>query len=97
MATLRSLGVPLAQARACASLQPVPGRMQRLAAAGQPLVAWTTPTRPTRWTRRCKPCAPGCASAAGGCGACSAAAATATPGKRPLMGAVAQQQADRRW
>ena len=36
----RDLGVPLDRAvLACASLQPVPGRMQRLVAVGQPLVA----------------------------------------------------------
>ena len=61
LATLRSLGVPLDRAvRACASLQPVPGRMQRLVAAGQPLVAVDYAHTPMLWTRPCKPCAPGC-------------------------------------
>ena len=37
---MRAMGVPLAQAvRACRGLLPVPGRMERLAVAGQPLVA----------------------------------------------------------
>jgi UDP-N-acetylmuramyl-tripeptide synthetase len=40
IAAMRSLGVPLAQCLdACASLLPVPGRMQRVHAAGMPLVA----------------------------------------------------------
>ncbi len=39
IAAMRSLGVPLAQAiHACADLAPVPGRMQRLLEAGEPLV-----------------------------------------------------------
>ena len=40
IAAMRTLGVPLAQClRACASLRPVPGRMQRVHAPGMPLVA----------------------------------------------------------
>src|SRR5690606_19585049 len=39
VAGLRALGVPLDEAvDACAGLQPVPGRMQQLGGAGQPLV-----------------------------------------------------------
>ena len=67
VATLRSLGVPLADAvHACAQLSPVPGRMEQLAL-------------PTRWKKPCKHCAPWRSSAVGNCGACSAAGVIVMP------------------
>ena len=51
-----------------------------------------TRTSPTRWRRRCRRCGltPNASSLW-----CSAPAATAMPGKRPLMGAIATEYADR--
>ncbi|MDZ7866074.1 UDP-N-acetylmuramoyl-L-alanyl-D-glutamate--2,6-diaminopimelate ligase [Acidovorax sp.] len=96
LATLRSLGVSLADAvDACSRLQPVPGRMQRLVAAGQPLVAVDyahTPDALDKALRALRPLADergGQLWCVFGCGGDRDA------GKRPLMGAVAQQQADR--
>lgn len=96
LATLRSLGVPLADAvGACSRLQPVPGRMQRLAAAGQPLVAVDYAHTPDALDKALRALRPLAAERGGqlwcvfGCGGDRDA------GKRPLMGAVAQQQADR--
>lgn len=95
LATLRSRGVPLADAvRACASLQPVPGRMQRLVAAGQPLVAVDYAHTPDALEKALQALRPLATERGGrlwcvfGCGGDRDA------GKRPLMGAVAQQKAD---
>ncbi len=95
LATLRSLGVPLADAvDACGRLQPVPGRMQRLVAAGQPLVAVDYAHTPDALDKALRALRPLAAERGGrlwcvfGCGGDRDA------GKRPLMGAVAQQQAD---
>jgi len=95
LAALRSRGVPLADAvRACAGLQPVPGRMQRLVAVGQPLVAVDYAHTPDALDKALQALRPLAALRGGqlwcvfGCGGDRDA------GKRPLMGAVAQQQAD---
>ncbi|RQO83162.1 UDP-N-acetylmuramoyl-L-alanyl-D-glutamate--2,6-diaminopimelate ligase [Acidovorax sp. FJL06] len=95
LAALRSRGVPLADAvRACAGLQPVPGRMQRLVAVGQPLVAVDYAHTPDALEKALQALRPLAALRGGqlwcvfGCGGDRDA------GKRPLMGAVAQQQAD---
>ncbi len=96
LATLRSLGVPLADAvDACSRLQPVPGRMQRLVAPGQPLVAVDYAHTPDALEKALRALRPLAVERGGqlwcvfGCGGDRDA------GKRPLMGAVAQQQADR--
>jgi UDP-N-acetylmuramoyl-L-alanyl-D-glutamate--2,6-diaminopimelate ligase len=96
LAALRSLGVPLVDAvAACGQLQPVPGRMQRLVAAGQPLVAVDYAHTPDALDKALRALRPLAAERGGqlwcvfGCGGDRDA------GKRPLMGAVAQQQADR--
>ena len=95
LATLRSLGVPLADAvQACAGLEPVPGRMQRLVVAGQPLVAVDyahTPDALEKALQALRPLAQergGALWCVFGCGGDRDAT------KRPLMGAVAQQRAD---
>ena len=95
LATLRSLGVPLQNAvQACAGLQPVPGRMQRLVAAGQPLVAVDYAHTPDALEKALQALRPLAAERGGqlwcvfGCGGDRDAS------KRPLMGAVAQQRAD---
>lgn len=96
LAALRSLGLALPDAlRACAGLQAVPGRMQRLIAAGQPLVAVDyahTPDALEKALQALRPLAAGRGgrlSCVFGCGGGRDA------GKRALMGAVAQRLADR--
>ena len=95
LASLRSLGIPLGAAvQACSGLQPVPGRMQRLVAAGQPLVAVDYAHTPDALEKALQALRPLAAERGGqlwcvfGCGGDRDAS------KRPLMGAVAQQQAD---
>lgn len=98
LATLRSLGVALADAvDACSRLQPVPGRMQRLVSPGQPLVAVDYAHTPDALDKALRALRPLAAERGGqlwcvfGCGGDRDAS------KRPLMGAVAQQQADHVW
>ena len=96
LAALRSRGVPLeAAVSACTALQPVPGRMQRLVAPGQPLVAVDYAHTPDALEKALQALRPLASERGGqlwcvfGCGGDRDAS------KRPLMGAVAQQQADR--
>jgi UDP-N-acetylmuramoyl-L-alanyl-D-glutamate--2,6-diaminopimelate ligase len=96
IAAMRSIGVPLAAAvEACASLTPVPGRMECVGAPGQPLVAIDYAHTPDALgqaltalrslaEQRC-----GQLWCVFGCGGDRDTA------KRPLMGAVALQHADR--
>jgi UDP-N-acetylmuramoyl-L-alanyl-D-glutamate--2,6-diaminopimelate ligase len=94
---VRALGGTLEQAAAvCARLAPVPGRMQRVGgAAGQPLAVVDyahTPDALDKALRALRPLAQargGQLWAVFGCGGNRDAT------KRPLMGAIAQQQADR--
>ena len=51
-----------------------------------------TRTSPMRWRRRSRRCGP---TSSAGSSSCSAPAATAITGKRPLMGAIAAEKADR--
>jgi UDP-N-acetylmuramyl-tripeptide synthetase len=96
LATLRSLGVPLTEAvQACSQLSPVPGRMECLGGApGQPLVAIDyahTPDALEQALRALRPMAEqrqGRLWCVFGCGG------DRDPGKRPLMGAIAQRLAD---
>jgi UDP-N-acetylmuramyl-tripeptide synthetase len=96
IAALRSRGVPLSAAvNACATLDPVPGRMQRLVAPGQPLVAVDFAHTPDALEKALVALRPLAQERGGqlwcvfGCGGDRDA------GKRPLMGAVAQRHADR--
>ncbi|WP_404303244.1 UDP-N-acetylmuramoyl-L-alanyl-D-glutamate--2,6-diaminopimelate ligase [Alicycliphilus denitrificans] len=96
IAGLRALGVPLVSAlAACARLAPVPGRMQQLAFAGQPLVAVDYAHTPDALHQALAALRPMAAQRGGrlwcvfGCGG------NRDAGKRPLMGAVAQREADR--
>ena len=95
IAALRALGVPLARAvSACASLLPVPGRMERIVLAGQPLVAVDYAHTPDalqqvlRALRRLAQERGGQLWCVFGCGGDRDAS------KRPLMGAAAQHHAD---
>lgn len=95
IATLRSLGVALADACAvCADLEPVPGRMQQIVEPGQPLAVVDYAHTPDALAQALAALSP-MASARGGrlwcvfgCGGGRDAL------KRPLMGAAAQEGAD---
>ncbi|MDP9045565.1 MAG: UDP-N-acetylmuramoyl-L-alanyl-D-glutamate--2,6-diaminopimelate ligase [Pseudomonadota bacterium] len=92
---LRALGVPLADAAsACALLTPVPGRMQRIPSdAGGPQVVVDYAHTPDALEKALLALQPFVAERAGelwcvfGCGG------NRDPGKRPLMGALAQRLA----
>ncbi|CAN7234042.1 UDP-N-acetylmuramoyl-L-alanyl-D-glutamate--2,6-diaminopimelate ligase [Acidovorax sp. LjRoot194] len=95
LAGLRALGVPLEHALyACAQLTPVPGRMEQIHSPGQPLVAVDYAHTPDALEKALQALRPIAAERGGqlwcvfGCGGDRDAA------KRPLMGAVAQRQAD---
>ena len=95
LAALRALGVPLAQAvQACTALQPVPGRMERIAQPGAPLVAVDYAHTPDALAQELQALRPLASERGGqlwcvfGCGG------DRDTSKRPLMGAIAQQHAD---
>jgi UDP-N-acetylmuramyl-tripeptide synthetase len=92
---MRALGVPLAEAvRACGSLLPVPGRMERLQQAGKPLVAIDYAHTPDALDKALQALRPLAAQRGGrlwcvfGCGG------DRDPTKRPLMAAVVEKNAD---
>ncbi|MCX8517234.1 MAG: UDP-N-acetylmuramoyl-L-alanyl-D-glutamate--2,6-diaminopimelate ligase [Rhodoferax sp.] len=96
LAALRALDVPLAEAvRVGALLQPVPGRMECLGGAGQPLVAVDYAHTPDALGQALQALRPTVQARAGrlwcvfGCGGDRDRA------KRPLMGAMATRHADR--
>lgn len=96
IATLRSLGVPLAAAvQACQHLTPVPGRMECVTAAGRPLVAVDYAHTPDALAQALDALQPMVQARGGqlwcvfGCGG------DRDTSKRPLMGAVAAAHADR--
>ena len=96
MAALRALGVPLADVvRACGDLAPVPGRGETLSVQGQPLVVIDYAHTPDALEKVLAALKPVALSRGGrlwcvfGCGGDRDA------GKRPLMAAVAEKNADR--
>ena len=96
LGAMRAVGVALADAvAACGDLLPVPGRMERLQQAGQPLVAVDYAHTPDALDKALLALQPLAAQRGGqlwcvfGCGG------DRDPGKRPLMAAVAQKNADR--
>lgn len=95
LATLRGQGHSLAQAvAACASLQPVPGRMQQIAVVGQPLVAIDYAHTPDALQQALAALRP-LAQARGGRLCCVfGCGGNRDARKRPLMGAAAEQGAD---
>jgi len=95
LAALRALGLSLDQAvAACDQLEPVPGRMQQIALAGQPLVAVDYAHTPDALEQALKALRPAARQRGGrlwcvfGCGGNRDAS------KRPLMGEMAQRHAD---
>lgn len=95
LATLRSLGLTLDEAvAACADLEPVPGRMQQIAKADQPLVAVDYAHTPDALEKALRALQPAAQQRGGklwcvfGCGG------DRDNSKRPLMGQAAQANAD---
>jgi len=95
VATMRALGVPLAQAvAACGRLHAVPGRMQCVSRPGKPLVAVDYAHTPDALEKALQALRPAALQRGGqlwcvfGCGG------GRDPAKRPLMGAVAARGAD---
>jgi UDP-N-acetylmuramyl-tripeptide synthetase len=95
MGAMRALGVPLAEvARACAAVTPVPGRMDCINLAGQPLVAIDYAHTPDALDKALHALRPLAQARGGqlwcvfGCGGDRDAT------KRPLMAAVAEKEAD---
>ena len=93
---MRALGVPLASAvQACSALHPVPGRMECLGGVDAPLVAVDYAHTPDALSQALAALRPLALQRAGqlwcvfGCGGDRDAS------KRPLMGAIAAQKADR--
>lgn len=96
MAAMRAMGVPLAAAvQACGGLLPVPGRMERIALDGQPLVAVDYAHTPDALDKALAALRPLAQQRGGqlwcvfGCGG------NRDTTKRPLMAAVAEKNADR--
>jgi UDP-N-acetylmuramyl-tripeptide synthetase len=96
IAAMRTLGVPLAAAvDACRGLHPVPGRMEIVSAAGQPLAVVDYAHTPDALAQALQALLPLAQQRGGqlwclfGCGG------DRDPLKRPVMGAVAAQHADR--
>ena len=96
MAAMRAMGVPLAAAvQACGGLLPVPGRMERIALDGQPLVAVDYSHTPDALDKALAALRPLAQQRGGqlwcvfGCGG------NRDTTKRPLMAAVAEKNADR--
>ena len=96
LAAMRAIGVPLAgSVAACRHLLPVPGRMERLQQAGQPLVAVDYAHTPDALDKALQALQPLAAQRGGqlwcvfGCGG------DRDPVKRPLMAAVAEKNANR--
>ena len=96
IAAMRALGVELKSAvQACASLLPVPGRMEQLGEAGKPLVAVDYEHTPDALDKALQALRPLAQQRGGklwcvfGCGG------DRDPTKRPLMAAVAEKDADR--
>jgi len=95
LGAMRSIGVPLQDAvQACSTLHPVPGRMECLGAADEPLVVVDYAHTPDALAQALGALQPLAAQRGGrlwcvfGCGGDRDAS------KRPLMGAIASQKAD---
>ena len=96
LGAMRSLGVPLQDAvNACSTLHPVPGRMECLGGVGEPLVAVDYAHTPDALSQALSALRPLATQRGGrlwcvfGCGGDRDAS------KRPRMGAIASQKADR--
>ncbi|XAH24506.1 UDP-N-acetylmuramoyl-L-alanyl-D-glutamate--2,6-diaminopimelate ligase [Xylophilus sp. GW821-FHT01B05] len=98
IASMRALGIPLAAAvAACADLLPVPGRMERIARSGQPLVAVDYSHTPDALEKALQALRPLAAERGGALVCVFGCGGGRDPGKRPLMGAIAAREADQVW
>jgi UDP-N-acetylmuramyl tripeptide synthase len=95
LAAMRTLGVPLADAVAPAPPVAVPGRMERLALAGQPLVAVDYAHTPDALDKACRPCGRWRAARRPAVVRVRLRRRPRPATKRPLMAAVAEKNADR--
>jgi UDP-N-acetylmuramyl-tripeptide synthetase len=95
LASARALGVPLADAlRACAALTPVPGRMQQVdATEGQPLVLVDYAHTPDALEKALRALQPVAAQRGGDLWCVIGCGGDRDPGKRPLMAAAAEREA----
>lgn len=95
LASARALGVSLADAvRACDALTPVPGRMEQVAAAaGQPLVLVDYAHTPDALEKALQALQPLAQQRGGALWAVAGCGGDRDAGKRPLMAAVAEREA----
>jgi UDP-N-acetylmuramoyl-L-alanyl-D-glutamate--2,6-diaminopimelate ligase len=95
IAAMRSLGVPLRDAvTACEALQPVPGRMECLGGEAQPLIAVDYAHTPDALAKALAALRPLAAQRGGALWCIFGCGGDRDASKRPLMGAIAAQQAD---
>ena len=96
IAAMRCLGVPLAAAvAACSTLLPVPGRMECVGGQGEPLVAIDYAHTPDALAQALQALRPMAQARAGQLWAVFGCGGDRDASKRPLMGAIAAQHADR--
>lgn len=96
MAAMRCLGIPLAEAvAACSTLRPVPGRMECVGGEGAPLVAIDYAHTPDALAQALQALRPMAQARAGQLWAVFGCGGDRDASKRPLMGAIAAQYADR--
>lgn len=93
----RALGLPLAQAlAACAALGPVPGRMEQVAASDRmPLVLVDYAHTPDALQKALEALKPVARQRGGALWVLAGCGGDRDPGKRPVMAAVAEREADR--
>jgi UDP-N-acetylmuramoyl-L-alanyl-D-glutamate--2,6-diaminopimelate ligase len=93
---LRALGVPLVDAaRVCAQLTPVPGRMQSVAVNGGPAVVVDYAHTPDALEKALQALRPLTQERGGALWAVFGCGGNRDATKRPLMGAIAERQADK--
>lgn len=96
IAAMRCLGVPLAAAvAACSSLLPVPGRMECVGGQGAPLVAIDYAHTPDALAQALQALRPMARARGGNLWAVFGCGGDRDASKRPVMGAIAAQHADR--
>ncbi len=96
LAAMRALGVPLdAAVQACSALHPVPGRMECLGGADQPLVAVDYAHTPDALAQVLTALQPLAAQRGGSLWCVFGCGGDRDASKRPLMGAIAAKLADR--
>ncbi len=96
IAAMRCLGVPLAAAvAACSTLLPVPGRMECVGGQGAPLVAIDYAHTPDALAQALQALRPMARARGGNLWAVFGCGGDRDASKRPVMGAIAAQHADR--